>query len=92
MPMVEDLSVFFSADEFATTATIGTEAVAGIFDRAYADPFGIASTMPTLTLPAARAAATVQGDAITIDGTAYRVRSVEPDGTGLTRLGLERAA
>jgi hypothetical protein len=34
----------------------------------------------------------VQGDTLTIDATAYIVRNIEPDGTGVTRLRLQAPA
>jgi hypothetical protein len=105
MPMTEDLSVFFSAAEFAHAALLDGESVTGVFDNGYSAQFGdIATTLPSFTLPSAAAASATQGSELRIAmadcaagvplsvngaATVYQVRSVEPDGTGVTRLVLE---
>ncbi|WP_299297450.1 head-tail joining protein [uncultured Tateyamaria sp.] len=95
-PGWEDLSAFFSPDEFATTAVItrGAEEVAevlGIFD----DPNEVASLgdynmdhpTPRFTCPAAAVVDVRYKDTATIDGTAYDVmQEPELDGTGLATL------
>lgn len=86
----EDLSPFFNAAELATAATLDGEPVTGIFDNAYIDPFGVASTEPRYTLPSADAATATNASMLVIGATTYRVRSVQPDGTGITVLTLER--
>lgn len=86
--MVEDLSVFFS--DFATTATLDGAAVDVIFDNGYADPFGVATKQPQAMLQSTIAAAATQASVLVVAGVTYRVRSIEPDGTGVTTLTLER--
>lgn len=90
----EDLSAFFDvAGGFAVNATIGGLPVAGIFDNGYQGALtgAIESSAPTFIAPTANVAAVVQGTAITVNATAYSVTGVEPDGTGVTTLILERA-
>lgn len=83
MPMVEDMSAFFNAAEFATPAALDGVNVLGIFDQPYLQVLdGVASTEPTFTLPAEQAAAARQGSWLVVAGRTYRVRSVQPDGTG----------
>lgn len=57
MAMLEDLTVFFSADEFAVQTVLAGVEIQGIFDSAYtlADVGGVgmAGTQPSLTLPTA---------------------------------------
>lgn len=92
MPFTEDLSPFFDTAGFAQTVTIGDDSVRAIFDNGYADAFdALALRGPRLTLPTAAAPAATAGTAVVVAGTAYRVASVQPDGTGVTTLLLERA-
>lgn len=79
-----------------TTATLAGVAVDGIFDNGYAlgsvGPFGMASTQPTLTLATANVPASPEGQAAVVNGVAYIVATHEPDGTGVSRLLLEKSA
>jgi len=94
-------AVFFDTDDFATASSYtpsggSTRTVNGIFDNEFfeVDPLsgvGVVSAQPrfictTADLPSSAAA----GDAITIDGTAYTVRVIQPEGTGVTTLVLEK--
>lgn len=93
MPMTEDFSEFFDADEFGVTATLAGASVVGIYDGPFEDIAGIASRDPSFTLPASAAPNVAKGQALVIPsgpgaGT-WRVRTPEPDGTGLVRLPLE---
>lgn len=94
MPFVEDIDAFFDVDEFASAATWGGSAVPVpvIFDRDYAEPFaGLAEdAQPSALAPAARMPGVKHGDTLVVDGITYRVRGVEPDGTGVVRLRLEK--
>lgn len=90
MPFVEDLSAFFSTSAFATTATLDGASVAGIFDNAYMDALGLATTEPRFTLRSTDATTTTTASLLVVNGATYRVRSVQPDGTGVTVLALER--
>lgn len=87
----EDLSAFFSVEELAVAATLDGVAVTGIFDNAYTEVFGMASRAPMFTLPSASAASATQSSALVVDGVAYRVTAVQPDGTGMSVLMLERS-
>lgn len=83
-------------------ATLDGEPVTGIYNNGYAlasvGPFGMNSSQPDYTLPSASVPAEVIGklliigeDTDTTSETRYTVAASEPDGTGLTRLVLERA-
>lgn len=66
-----------------------------IFDKEFieVDPDqerGIASNMPILTCRDSDIAAVTYGDTVTTGGTGYTVQGVEPDGTGMTVLILEK--
>jgi hypothetical protein len=93
-----DRAAFFSSQDFGVSATYsrgGTPStVTGIFDREYVSadvaevPF--ASTEPVFSLRSADVpSGAIPGDTLTISGTAFVVRNIEPDGTGVTRLRLE---
>mgnify|MGYP001403029669 CR=1 FL=1 len=84
----ENLAPFFS--DFASAATLDGASVSGIFDNQYIDTLGIASRQPMFTLPTADAAAATTSSVLVVEGVTYRVRSIEPDGTGVTMLMLER--
>lgn len=91
MPFAEDLSAFFRVSEFATTVTLDGASVDGIFDNGYIDVLGLASRAPMFTLQSVDAAAVSTASTLVVNGTTYRVTSVQPDGTGVTVLTLERS-
>ena len=91
---VEDLDPFFDTDSgFATSATVGATSIPVIFDNGYQSALGgiVESTGPQCVAQSADVSSVVQGTSITIGGTGYTVRGVQPDGTGVTTLQLERA-
>lgn len=90
MAFEEDLDVFL--DEFAVTALLpGAVTVNVIFDNQYASPFDISASRPSCIGKSADLDSLLFGAEIVIGGVDYVVRSVEPDGTGMTRLMLEKA-
>lgn len=91
----EDLSPFFSTAEFAVDAILDGVAVRGIFDRKYIDAgagMGMASTAPAFTLASGAVPASPVGKLLTVNGENYAIAAIEPDGTGITLLILERTA
>jgi hypothetical protein len=50
----------------------------------------MASRQPMFTLPTSSAAAATQASLLLVESNLYRVTSVQPDGTGVTTLMLER--
>ncbi|HYC00349.1 MAG TPA: hypothetical protein VEC57_14525 [Candidatus Limnocylindrales bacterium] len=94
MPMTEDFTAFFDADEFATEATLDGVSVVGNYDAPFVDLSGIASRDPQFTLPHSAAPSVARNSVLVIAagpgaGT-WRVRTPEPDGTGLVVLPLEK--
>lgn len=71
------------------TAERGT--LLGIFDAQYVDAAGIDQAAPMLEVRSSDVAALQlrKGSTLTVEAAAYRVRRIEPDGTGMTRLILE---
>lgn len=96
-----DRSYMLNVSDFGTTATYtlvggGSSSIIGIFDNEFfeADPQGnvaYASAQPrfmvqTSTLPSGAD----YGDTIVISSVTYKVRIIQPDGTGMTTLVLEK--
>ena len=82
-----DLSGFMP--DFAVDAVVAGVSVRAMFDNGYdAMQDLVAGSSPKLLL-ASSAASAVVGDSVTVDGHSFRVTTVEPDGTGVTRLRLE---
>ena len=90
-------AVFFDTDDFATASSYTpsgglASTVNGIFDNEFfeIDPLsgvGVVSAQPRLVCTTADLpSGAASGDAITIDGTAYTVRVIQPEGTGVTTL------
>lgn len=92
MAFAEDLDVFLDTDEFAVPAVLpGAVTVNVIFDNQYASPFDISASRPSCLGKSSDLDSLLFGAEIAVDGVDYVVRSVEPDGTGMTRLLLEKA-
>lgn len=87
MAFVEDRRAFFT--DFGVPAVVGGVALTGIFDAAYADALGIGGSAPVLTIDT-DATTPAYGAAVTVAGVSYTVAEIQPDGTGMTRLLLER--
>jgi hypothetical protein len=64
-----------------------------IFDNEYVavGDVPVESAAPSLTCRSTDVATVAAGDELAIDGTDYVVRSIQPDGAGITVLRLERA-
>ena len=94
MSMLEDLDLFFSQSEFATTAYLGGVEILGIFESAYAlasvGMAGMASENPVFTTKTSLIGPDVVGQAIVIGDVQYSVAEHQPDGTGISLLVLER--
>ena len=90
---VENFSAFLT--DFAVDATVAGQAVRGIFDNGFAlgdvGMAGIAGNQPVLTVPTASVPASPVGSAAVVNAINYVVAAHEPDGTGMSRLLLERA-
>ena len=90
---VEDHSAFLA--DFAVDATVNGQAVRGVFDNGFAlgdvGMAGMAGSQPVLSLPTASVPASPIGVAAVVNATNYLVAAHEPDGTGMSRLLLERA-
>lgn len=94
-----DRALLFDPAAFAEAATWSPQAgapaaVSGIFTDGHRSQFGeagVSATLATFTLDAATAPGLSAGDGLTARSVDWRVADVQPDGSGLIRLILERA-
>lgn len=85
----EDLTVFFDTDDFAISCTLGGTAVNGIFTDEPVEVNFVQTTSPAFTYRAADKTATI--DMVLVNGSdSYKVKNMQPDGTGLMMLILEK--
>jgi hypothetical protein len=92
MQLVENFAAFTA--DFGVSCTVAGQAVQAIFDNGFAMGdvgLGMAGTQPMLTLPTTLVPASPVGVAAVVNATNYLVAAHEPDGTGMSRLLLERA-
>ncbi len=93
MPFAEALAPFFNPAEFGVAALYnGATTVNGIFDAAYLEPLGndVEGYGPVFQCAAASVPSAAHGDTFLISSVTYKVRGVEPDGTGVVLLRLEK--
>lgn len=92
MPFTDDTSEFFAEADFAELVTIGGEPVKAIFDNQYARVGVMLSTSdPALWCQTADVSTVTRGTVAIVRGVTYAVRDIQPDGTGITVLQLERS-
>lgn len=86
----EDHSVFFETDDFAETVTLdGIIEVNGIFDEEFIESNFIETKKPTFTYAENDYPVEINSEIVRGLKT-YLVKGIEPDGTGITRLVLEK--
>lgn len=91
MPFAEDLAPFFSIAGFATAVVFnGALSVNAIFDNAYFEAEQTVGTQPQLTCKTADLATVAVGASVVVNGTSYTVANIEPDGTGVSVVQLQR--
>lgn len=93
--LAEDLSVFLDTDDFCELVTVGAVVgVRAIFDEPYAlgnvGNSGMASSQPALTLATADVPTPYYHQPVVVRGVDYVIGAHEPDGTGFSRLLLEK--
>lgn len=97
----DDWDVFMDPEEFGVTAFWQTldgdfAEVNGIFEAARevvlpGDGGGVSALLPVLTVPETAVPETAsQDDDVEIHGKNYRVADIQPDGSGQSRVILER--
>jgi hypothetical protein len=79
-----------------TPAGGDAETLSGVFTQDYYAPVEggevrVESASPAVSLPSSDVPSAAQGDAVNVDGTDYKVVTVQPDGMGMTALILREA-
>lgn len=90
--MIEnDAYAFFSVQDFAQPVTRGGgRQFNAIFDAQYQEGLGIAGSGPALTCATEDVRDMRRDEQVTIEAGKFRVVGIEPDGTGITVLRLQR--
>ena len=96
MAFAESFSLYFR--DFGVDATLNGAAVRGYFRAAGQDSSsmgfgngGLDSLNPTFQMPSSQAPTSALGQTLAIPGQgSWKVASVDPDGTGISLLRLER--
>lgn len=86
MAFTETIADFFSTDDFAVAATYDGSTVNGIFDHEYVEVENVEGERPVFLCASSDVSGAAHGESITIEGTAYTIAGIQPDGTGLTLL------
>jgi len=92
-------AIYFDTDDFATSATFtdvsaGTSStVKGMFDKDSQEivgmsDVGIMEDVPTFHCVTTDVSSAIFDDTLVIDSTTYKIKKIEPDGTGMTKLTL----
>lgn len=89
MAFTENLADFFDQGDFAEAATLDGASVSGIFDYQSIDALGVATRTPSFELMASLTTSTTPASLLVVRGLIFRVRSIDPDGTGVVTLRLE---
>ena len=86
--MISETLTDFLPDFGIAATRNGTTSVTGLFDKAYAEAFGmIAGNDPVFRCLTSVGMA--RGDTLSISGTTYTVMEIQPDGTGIDLCKLE---
>jgi hypothetical protein len=86
-----DRAEFFNSDEFGVEVTFGASTFDAIFDHEYVEAGHFAGEKPVAHCRESDISGVSLGSTLTIGGTSYVVREIQPDGTGLALLILEAA-
>lgn len=94
--LTEALPMFFTQSEFAEPVVVNGIQVSAIFDDGYAQGgvgvVGMGSSEPCLTMATADVPASPVGKSVVARGASYQVAAHEPDGTGVSKVLLEKLA
>lgn len=95
----DDRLIFLDVDDFGTTASYTVQGgsavnITGIFDNEHIEvdatgTVGVSVQQPRFMCRTADVSSATEGDDITINSVAYKIRVVQDDGTGMTNLLLE---
>jgi len=85
----EDLSVFFDTDDFAVEVALDGASVNGVMGDEPVEVNFVQTTAPSFIYRHADMAVSIDSDLV-YGATAYKVKNMRPDGTGLMMLILEQ--
>lgn len=85
----EDLSVFTDTGDFASSASINGSTVNGILGNEFVQVDYVESQKPVFECAAADIPGIAHGDTVAVSSDTYKVRGIQPDGTGMVKLILE---
>lgn len=89
MALVENFEAYLY--DFGVVVVLNSVSIRGIFDNGYADAFDMAGTAPSILVKSSDAITAVRGTTAAIAATNYIVAGPpEVDGTGMTKLKLEK--
>lgn len=89
MAFTESLDDFLL--DFSVLATIaGTADIKVIYDSAYIMSDFVDTAAPSALVKSSDIVGVVQGNSVVLDAGSFVITSIQPDGTGFTRLILER--
>jgi hypothetical protein len=91
-PPITDMDYWAMLEPFAIPITYAGGVFMAIFDHAhtpYGDGIMLSGTSPTLTCRTMDVLTLNQGDLLTVDGTPYRIRDIQPDGSGITKIEIK---
>lgn len=85
----------FGIDAIYDPASSSHKTVKGVFDNEYeavnaGGTLDFAITRPRFYCRSADVVGVAEGDDLEIDGVAYKIRVIMPDGTGMTEMMLEK--
>jgi hypothetical protein len=87
--MITDLDVFLNSDEFAVSATYGATTTKVLLTKEDGNALGMDGTIIVIEGKTSVFSAAKPGDAITVSGTAHKIKTPPfHDGTGMTRMEL----
>ena len=101
MAITEDLTIYFDSStgmavtaqytpkEYAHTSS-KTTTIKGIYDNEYLEVLDAKTSTPVFVCATSDVSAVKNGDKLTVNSTVYTIRNTQPDGTGVTRLELEK--
>lgn len=70
--------------------TVGAAQVWAVANNDYSEALGASGTQPVALCRSADVAAVTRNSTVVRGGVTYRVANIEPDGTGMTLLRMER--
>ena len=92
MPVETDAERLALLQHLGEQIAVAGVSVWAVFDNAYAEALGLAGTQPVAACRSTDVAAVTTASTVVRGATTYRVVGIEPDGTGMTLLVLQRQA